>query len=337
MTLKNMNYKNIEKVLSGEPKFRLKQAKKLIFQDLISDWKEASVFSAVLRDKLNKECPLLVKGDFFVSKNKDSVKALIELEDGLKVESVLMQHKDRNTICVSSQVGCPLGCKFCATGINGYKRDLTYSEIVAQAVFFARFLKKENRKITNIVFMGMGEPFLNYDNVLKAIKILNDPEGFNLGARRMSISTVGIIEGINKLAKENLQVNLAISLHASNDDLRTQIMPINKKYPLNKILNAVDKYIEATGRKVMFEYIMIKDFNDSVGSAEELAKFMKKHLYLVNLINYNPTGIFTPADSSNIKEFKDVLEEKGVKVTERYRLGSDIEAACGQLAGKGAK
>lgn len=329
-----MNYKNIEKVLSAEPKFRLKQAKRLIFQDLIDNWGEASVFPVSLRQKLNEECPLSIMGEFYFSKNKNSAKALIELEDGLKVEAVLMRHKDRNTICVSSAIGCPLGCEFCATGKMGYKRNLTYSEIIKQVLFLARYLKKENQKITNIVFMGMGEPFLNYDQVMQAIKILNDGEGFNLGSRRMSISTVGITEGISKLAEEKLQVNLAISLHAPGDELRSKIMPINKKYPLRKIFLAVDKYIEKTGRKVMFEYIMIEGVNDSDDHARELAALMGQRLYMVNLINYNPTGIFAPTDSERIKKFKKILETKKVNVTERYRFGADIEAACGQLAGK---
>lgn len=303
----------------------------------------------------------------FVSKDKNTIKALITLKDGLKIETVLMRHKPRsrasslrgkdkrNTICVSSQIGCPLACTFCATGKMGFKRNLEAWEIVEQVLFFARYLKKINEKVTNIVFMGMGEPFLNYDNVIGAIKILNDKEGFNLGARHFSISTVGIVEGIEKLAKEELQINLAISLHAPDDELRLKLMPINKKYPIKKILNAVDDYIKKTRRRVMFEYIMIENLNDSEEHAEKLAKLMKKPLYFVNLISYNftrlrPTctevsagkqgfggqaGIFKPSSPSSIKRFKEILEKEGVAVTQRYRFGQDIKGACGQLAASG--
>jgi 23S rRNA (adenine2503-C2)-methyltransferase len=245
-----------------------------------------------------------------------------------------MKHEDRNTVCVSSQVGCALGCLFCATGKMGFKRNLEVFEIVEQVLFFARYLKKTKDKVTNVVFMGMGEPFLNYGNVLGAIKILNDKEGFNLGARKFSISTVGITEGIEKLAEEKLQINLAISLHASNNKLRSNLIPANKKYGIEKILKKVNEYIKKTNRKVMFEYLMIKDLNDSNESAKELAFLMEKPLYFVNLISYNPTGDFQPSSKETIQKFKSILEKEGVYVTERYRFGREIKAACGQLAGK---
>ena len=329
-----MEFKKLKEALSKDPSFRLKQAKKLVFVDLIEDWNEATVFPKNLREKLNKEVPLEIKGDVFFAKDKKTVKVIITLEDGLKIETVLMRHKDRNTVCVSSQVGCPLGCSFCATGKMGFKRNLKYYEIVNQVVFFSRFLKKNqdfNPRISNVVFMGMGEPFLNYDNVMKAIDILNDEEAFNIGARKISISTVGLIEGINKLAREDKQVNLAISLHNTTEEDREEIMPINKKYPMNDILKAVRNYVERTNRKVMFEYIMINGVNDSVEKAKELANLMDNKLYVVNLISYNPTGIFNPSSKQAIKEFRDVLENKGVSVTERISFGPEIEAACGQL------
>jgi 23S rRNA (adenine2503-C2)-methyltransferase len=183
--------------------------------------------------------------------------------------------------------------------------------------------------------MGMGEPFLNYDNVLGSIKILNDKDGFNLGIRHFSISTVGIIDGIKKLSEEQLQVNLAISLHAPNDELRSKMMPINKQYPVGEVLKAVDDYIKKTNRKVMFEYIMIKDLNDTQECAKELAIIAKRQLCFVNLISYNPTGVFEPSSNEQIKKFKDYLESKGVFVTQRYKFGDQIKAACGQLVGKG--
>ncbi len=332
-----MNFEKIKKVLAQEPKFRLKQAKKLLFVDLIEDWNEASVFSIELREKLNKEAPLKVEGDLFLAKDNKTAKSILTLEDGLKIETVLMRHKDRNTVCVSSQVGCPLGCSFCATGKMGFKRNLKYYEIINQVVFFSRFLKNNkdfNSRISNIVFMGMGEPFLNYNEVLRAVEMLNDKDAFNIGARKISVSTAGITEGIDKLAKENMQINLAISLHNTVDKDREELMPVNKKYSIGDIFKAVDKYIEKTNRKVMFEYIMIQGVNDSAQKARELAKLMEGKLYVVNLISYNPTGIFNPSHKNTIKEFRKILEDKGISVTERVSFGEGIEAACGQLLAK---
>ncbi len=333
-----MNLESIENVLSGEVGFRSRQIKRALFCDLIENWNQATTLPAELRKILEKECPLKIDAEIFKSEKSQSVKALITLGDGLKIETVLIRHKDRNTVCVSSQIGCPLACTFCATGQMGFKRNLEAGEIVEQVLFFARYLKNlsscdDDRLVTNIVFMGMGEPFLNYDNVIGAIKILNDKKGFNLGARHFSISTVGIVEGIEKLAQEKMEINLAISLHAANDKLRSSIMPINKKYPLGKILQVVEKYIKRTRRKVMFEYIMIKDINDLDKHAEELIKLAKRPLCFVNLITYNPTGIYKSSTSARIKKFKQILEKNGVAVTQRYRFGQDIKAACGQLAG----
>ena len=340
-----MDLIQFQRLFNKEPRYRLGQAKKAFFQDLIKNWQEAAVLPLSLREELNKKCPIETSAKTFISKDKNTIKALLTLKDDLKIETVLMRHKDkRNTVCVSSQVGCPLDCSFCATGKIGFKRNLEVWEIVEQVLFFASYLKKIKEKVTNIVFMGMGEPFLNYQNVIGAIKILNDKEGFNLGARHFSISSVGIVEGIEKLAKEELQINLAISLHAPNDELRSKLMPINKKYPIKKILNAIDDYIAKTRRRVMFEYIMINNLNDSEENAKTLAKLMKKPLYFVNLISYNftrrslgeggPTGIFKSSSSPRIKKFKEILEKEGVIVTQRYRFGKDIEGACGQLVAK---
>jgi len=328
-----MNLNNLEKVLEKEPKYRQKQASSAVFVNLIEDWQEATFFSLQLREELNKECPLSISAETLVSKTKDSIKTRISLKDDLQVESVLMLHQDgRNTVCVSCQVGCPLGCQFCATGKMGFKRNLDYFEIIEQVIFFSRYLKKENKRISNIVFMGMGEPFLNYENVLKAIRILNDKEGLSIGARNISISTAGITEGIEKLSEEGLQVNLAVSLHAPNDKLRTEIMPINKRYNIEEILKAVDEYIKITKRKVMFEYLLIKDVNDSDQCAEELVKIMRKPLYFLNLILYNSTGLFKPSSAKRVEEFKKILKKAGVDFSQRYRFGDDIKAACGQFA-----
>ncbi|MFA5087163.1 MAG: 23S rRNA (adenine(2503)-C(2))-methyltransferase RlmN [Candidatus Paceibacterota bacterium] len=331
-----MILEKLEKLLKDEPPFRLNQVKRAVFHELIEDWDKATNLSLALREKLKKECSLEIKRELFVSKDNNTIKALVELEDGNKIETVLMLHNDkRATVCVSSQIGCPLNCAFCATGQMGFKRSLEAGEILDQILLFCRYLKnnyKPARSLTNIVFMGMGEPFLNYDNVWKAVRIINDKDGFNIGARKISISTAGIIEGIRKMANERLQVNLSISLHAPTDELRQKIMPIAKKYPLKRLLKIIDEYIFKTSRKVMFEYLMIKGVNDTMENAEQLSKILNKPLYMVNLIPYNPTQKFKPSDKKTIKSFKDYLEKRGVFATQRYEFGQEIQAACGQLA-----
>lgn len=319
-----MNLKNLNKIIEKEPAFRKKQIEKLIYQDAIDDWDKATVLPLKLREELKKETSLKIKAEIFKSKNVE--KALITLEDNSQIETVLMKHDDRTTVCVSSQVGCALGCKFCATGKLGFKRNLETEEILEQVLVF-----KRKERIRNIVFMGMGEPFLNYDNVLSAVKILNNENTFNIGARHISISTVGITEGIEKLSNEKLQVNLAISLHAPNNNLRLKLMPISKKYSLENILKTVNEYIKKTNRKVMFEYTLIDNVNDSIENAKELSKIMKHPLYMVNLIKYNDTEEFKAPSNEKIKRFKNYLEKGGINVTERYRFGGDIHAACGQL------
>jgi 23S rRNA (adenine2503-C2)-methyltransferase len=337
-----MDISNLEKILEAEPKYRLKQAYEAVFKNFISDWSEATFFTKELRDRLNIECPLEIKAEVLVSKKEDSIKARITLTDGKQIETVLMRHKDplrpevngRNTVCVSCQVGCPLGCLFCATGKMGLARSLTANEIIEQVVFFSRYLKPEGATVTNITFMGMGEPFLNYENVWEAVKTFNDYKYFNIGVRSISISTAGIIDGIKRLSDEPLHVNLAISLHAPNDKLRKELMPIDKKYPLEDVLKAVDDYIEKTKRKVMFEYVLIKDVNDSDENARELCKIMNKKLYFVNLILYNDTGIYQASETKRVAAFRAILEHEKIRYTQRYRFGDDISAACGQFTTK---
>lgn len=308
---------------------------KALFVDLISDWNGITTLPKSLREKLSQVSSLNIRGEIFESSRKDTFKALFTLKDGEKIEAVLMRHRDkRNTVCVSSQVGCSLGCKFCATGGAGFERNLDWEEIVEQVLFFARILKTEGKKVSNVVFMGMGEPFLNYENVWGAIRFLNSKDTFNLGARRISISTIGITEGIRKMAREGLEVNLAVSLHAPTDELREKIIPINKKYKIQQVLEAVDYYIDKTNRKVMFEYLLIKDFNDSEEEARKLARLMKQKLYLVNLIPCNFVGEFKAPEAGRIKRFRNILGKEGVQVTQRVSQGRDIAGACGQLAGK---
>lgn len=333
-----MNLENIKIALEGQPKFRFAQVYKAVYQDLISDWSENTTLPLSLREKLNELSPLQIEAEVFGSDKSETQKALLTLDDKAKIETVLMRHEDgRCTVCVSSQVGCPLGCAFCATGKLGFKRNLTTDEIILQVLFFARLLKKENARVSNVVFMGMGEPFLNYDNVMSAVKILNDKDIFNIGARHISISTSGVIEGINKFMKEDMQINLAISLHAPNDKLRAQLMPIDRKYSLPKLMEAIEKYVKLKSRQVMFEYLLIDGVNDQDEQARELAALMKNPLYTVNLIRYNPTGSFQPSSAATIKRFKNLLLREGIKVTQRYSFGQDISAACGQLAARNKK
>jgi 23S rRNA (adenine2503-C2)-methyltransferase len=330
-----MNLEKLDKILADEPAYRAKQAREAVFGKLAEDWNEATNLPAALRERLNKECPLGINSEKFIARDKSTIKFLITLEDGFKIESVLMRHEGRNTVCVSSEVGCPLGCAFCATGQMGFKRNLKSEEIIEQVLCSARFLKKENQRVDSVVFMGMGEPFFNYENVLAAIKIMNDQKGFGIGARHISISTAGVVEGIRKLAKEHLPVNLAISLHAPNDKMRNEIMPAGKKYTIKKIMAAVGEYLEATGRKVMFEYLMIRNFNDRPEHARELAVLLgglPRNLYFINLILYNPTGVFEPSKKEAVDKFKEIMKRAGVSVTERYRFGRGVRGACGQLA-----
>jgi len=349
-----MNLSQLSSVLSDQPKYRYAQANKALWQDYISSWDQASNFPKDLREKLSELCPLEIKAEVFkTTGGRRSEKALITLADGETVETVLIRQKGktkaadvadaegRNTVCISSQVGCPLRCAFCATGQAGFTRNLKAEEIVEQVVFWARYLRAEAKgqevaeKIDNIVFMGMGEPFLNYAEFIKAVKFLNNPETLNIGARRMSVSTSGIVDGIKRLAGEKIQINLAISLHATTDEKRKEIMPIANKYSLQEIFKAVDSYIMKTGRRVMFEYLMMKDVNDSEEEAHQLVELMSRPLYMVNLIPYNSAGgEFQPSDRSRIDAFKQLLDDNGVPATVRLSFGSDIGAACGQLKGK---
>ena len=320
-------------LLKDEPKYRLDQVKQAVFDNLLEDWSEATWLPKKTRETLQRECPLNINTEVSTSVKEDTVKALITLSDGEAVETVLMKHKDgRNTVCVSTQVGCPMRCAFCETGKMGLVRDLSADEMVEQVLYFARYLKSQDKRVGSIVFMGMGEPFLNYDNTLGSIHIMHDPKVFNIGARHFSISTCGILEGINKLAKEDLDINLAISLHASNDKVRKKLMPVAGVCSIQQLLDTVDEYIKAKNRKVMFEYLMIDGENDLDEHAVELAKIMKRKLCVVNLISYNSTGVFEPSSQKRIERFKEILETRGVEVTIRHRFGRDIKGACGQLA-----
>ncbi len=327
-----MDFKILDKILSGERPYRLKQVNKAIFKDLLTDWDDATNLPLELRSVLSRQFPLSIDGRIIDSKESDSVKAIIKLNGDMLIETVLMQHKTgRNTVCVSSQIGCALDCLFCQTGKLGYRRNLEPSEIIMQVLFFQRYLKARGSPISNIVFMGMGEPFLNYDNVLEAVRIINDHEKFEIGARHLSISTAGLPEKIRLFADEKIQVNLAVSLNAPNDELRSRIMPLNLKYKIPELMESVKHYIKKTNRKVMFEYVLIDGLNDSDEIAKELVDLLKGILCLVNLIPYNGGLPLKPPSKSRISAFKKILLENGLNVTQRSRFGADIKSACGQL------
>jgi len=343
-----MNEAKLSDILidAGISKFRAKQAKKAVYGRLIASWNDATDLPEAVRGLLIKKVSISSLNVVQKRESQDTIKLLLQTQDKQYIETVLMRHlntkedKDmpgRNTVCISSQAGCPMNCSFCATGKLGLKRNLTQEEIVDQVLHFARLLKEKGEKVNNIVFMGMGEPFHNYDNVMDAVRILNDKEGFNLGIRHISISTCGIVPAIKKFADEKIQVNLAISLHAPNDEVRNKIMPVNKAYNLKKLFEAIDYYIKKTNRKVMVEYILIKGINDSKECAQELAKIMKKRLYHANLIKYHDTGVYKTSPKEDRQVFFDILKKAGVSCTFRISFGENIDAACGQLAGAGKK
>jgi 23S rRNA (adenine2503-C2)-methyltransferase len=245
-----------------------------------------------------------------------------------------MKYKIRNTLCISTQVGCAMNCEFCATGQMGFFRNLTAGEIVQQVLFFSEYLSRTDENLTNIVYMGMGEPFNNYDEVIKSISILNDHEGFNFSQRRITISTVGIIPQIERFTKEHNQVNLAISLHAVTDDVRNRIVPINRKYPIGELLKACRSYTEETRRRITFEYALMEGINDSPQNAQQLADLLKHMLCHVNLISLNPTrgSKFHGTSKVSVDQFRAVLEKNHIPCSIRLRKGLDIAAGCGQLA-----
>ena len=302
-------------------------------------WDSPELFTdlpANLRNKIAEELlfTVLLPDIVLQSSDKQTTKTLFKLHDGRAIETVLMRYDKRNTLCISTQVGCAMGCVFCATGQMGFRRHLSSGEIVAQVMFYAGQLHKEGNKLTNVVLMGMGEPLHNYKNTLAAIDQLNDPQGYNFGARRFTISTVGLVPAIRRFAAEKRQVNLAISLHAAEDSLRTSMLPINKSYPLDEILDACKEYIQATGRRITFEWALIHDVNDTQEQAHLLVGRLKGLLCHVNVIPLNPTkgysGLATTIQQAN--EFKSILIAAGIPCTVRLRRGMDIQAGCGQLA-----
>ncbi|HJS20748.1 MAG TPA: 23S rRNA (adenine(2503)-C(2))-methyltransferase RlmN [Anaerolineales bacterium] len=339
----------------NEPAYRAKQIWQGLYQHLYNSPGEFSNLPRSLREKMTVYfffSPFKVK-TYLDSSDSSTRKTLFQMSDQNLIEAVLMRYgdpadnpqitasptgrgaKNRRTLCISTQAGCAMGCVFCATGQMGFKRHLTSGEIVAQVMYYARMLRDVNESVTNIVLMGMGEPFHNYDNTMKAIDRLNDPDGFNFGARRFTISTVGLVPQIRRFADEKRQVNLAISLHAADDEERLAIMPVNKRYKIEDVIEACRYYVVQTGRRVTFEWALIHGLNDTPEVAKKLAARLKGLLCHVNAIPLNPTDGYEgrATDRSRATAFKEMLEQAGIPCTIRMRRGIDIQAGCGQLAG----
>jgi 23S rRNA (adenine2503-C2)-methyltransferase len=324
-----------------EPPFRAKQILRSVYIALKDNPQQMTDLPASLREELGRRFDFqsLRLDAQIASSDRRTRKFLFLLPDMAPVETVLMLYDRRQTGCLSTQSGCGIGCRFCATGQMGFRRSLTAGEIAAQALYLARLLRAEGNPLTNLVLMGMGEPFLNYDATLAAIGRLADPEGFGFGARRITVSTVGIVPGIERFTREHSQVNLALSLHAADDELRNTLVPINRTYPLEALFRACDEYIRATNRRLSLEWALIDGVNDSPSQAKRLStlvrKSLAKPLIHVNLIPLNPTKKFEggPSKTERVDAFRAALEQEGIACTVRVARGVDIAAGCGQLAG----
>jgi len=326
----------------GEPSFRATQVWQGLYRQFWSTPDEFTNLPAPFRKKLaeNFRFAPLAPAQSLHSSDGETVKTLFQLPDGRSIEAVLMHYDVRRTLCISTQAGCAMGCVFCATGQMGFKRHLTSGEIVEQVLYYARHLRQaEGERVTNIVVMGMGEPFHNYDATLAAIDRLNDPRGMNLGERRFTISTVGLVPGILRFAAEKRQVNLAISLHAANDELRASLLPVDRRYPIPELLAACREYIAATNRRLSFEWALIQDMNDLPEHARELGQLLHGMLCHVNVIPLNPTRRYAGKSTTRqrAEAFKAELEKWGIPCTIRIRRGIDIQAGCGQLAIESAR
>lgn len=333
--IKNFTLEELKDVLKSmeEKPFRAEQIFKWLFSDRVQTFDEMTNLSIDLRNKLSDNFRI---GEFEIVRKLESVdgtkKYLFNVQDEDKnlIESVLMSYHHGYTICVSSQIGCKMGCKFCASTGIPFARSLESGEIVEQILAIE---KDSNIKISNIVFMGIGEPLDNFENVMKAIKIINDPKGLNIGARHISISTSGLVPKIYELADSKLQCTLSISLHSSNNKKRSEMMPVNNAYPIEELIEACKYYIKVTNKRISFEYALAKDNNDNLDDAKELVKLLKGMLAHVNLIPINKIedGAYTKSSNENIIKFRDYLNSAGIVATIRRELGSDIDAACGQL------
>ena len=337
--MKNIKDYNLEELKQemeniGEKKFRAEQIFKWLYQEKVKSFDEMTNLSLELRDKLKENYTMC---NFKILKKQESkdgtIKYLFDVLDGNAIETVLMSYHHGYSLCVSSQIGCKMGCKFCAsTGID-FIRNLSSGEIIEQILAVEQ---DEKVRISNVVFMGIGEPLDNYDNVINAIHILNNQKGLSIGARHISISTSGLVPKIYKLAEENIPCTLSISLHATTNEKRSAMMPVNKSYPIEELIKACKYYLQKTNRRISFEYALAKDNNDNIEDAKGLVKLLKGMLCHVNLIPINKieNGKFTKSSNDNIIKFRDFLNDNGIVATIRRELGSDIDAACGQLRRK---
>jgi 23S rRNA (adenine2503-C2)-methyltransferase len=352
IALYDLAYDQLQDLLTGwgEPRFRADQLWHWLYGSLADDFAAMGNLPGPLRERLAAETDLelLVPVAAQESATGQTRKVLFRLRDGNVIESVLMVYDERRTACISTQVGCGIGCLFCATGQDGLARNLSAGEIVAQVLHFAREIQQaeieranvmglsadlQGHPVTNIVLMGMGEPLANYEATWQAIETLTDARGYNLGARRITLSTVGLVPGIRRLADEGLPINLAVSLHAPNDELRNRLVPVNRRYPLGELMAAVREYAQKTKRRVTFEVALIAGVNDTVQHAQELAALLRGLLCHVNLIPLNPTPgtELQPSPREQVNLFRDVLVDGGIPTTVRVRRGISIEAGCGQL------
>jgi len=336
----------------GEPAYRADQILWWIYGKLATSFEEMTDLPLSFRQKLAEAASLsgLTPVGEKISADGQTRKVLFRLDDGRTIESSLMLYekagssRERRTVCVSTQVGCPIGCLFCATGQQGFERNLRPGEIIEQVLYFMRLVSAEQvgveaatdparRPVTNVVFMGMGEPLANYEAVWQSIEILNSKRGLELGARQITISTAGLVPQIRRLAGESIHVELAVSLHAANEVLRNKLVPINKRYPLSQLIPACREYLKKTGRRPTFEYALFQGVNDSLGHARELAHLLEGMNCQVNLIAGNATACkeFTPSPMKRVLAFQKMLKDSGVSSTVRVSKGTDIEAGCGQL------
>ena len=331
--IKSMTMEELKNLMTeiGEKPFRAKQIYAWLHQQLVTSWDEMTNLSKSLREKLSVyPITALSQADVRISKIDGTRKYLFGLGDGNIIESVLMKYKHGNSVCISSQVGCRMGCRFCASTQAGRVRDLTSGEIAAE-IYTAQ--KDTGERVSHIVLMGIGERLHNFDNVMDFLDIISCPEGVNIGMRNISLSTCGLVPKIDQLAEKKLQLTLSVSLHAPNNDIRSGMMPVNDAYPVEVLMQAVRRYQETTGRRVSFEYSMVRGVNDSDACARQLADLIRGMGAHVNLIPINPVdgSPYSATDAANVRRFQQKLESLGVNATVRRRLGSEISAACGQL------
>ena len=330
-----LSYEDLEKVFLdiGSKKFHAEQLFRWLYEKRVESYEEVTNIKKEVLDYLKKEYIINRLSIVDVQEDIDVSKYLFELDDGEHIEAVLMRHDYGNSVCISSQVGCNMGCKFCESGRRKKVRNLETYEMVLQLLMIEKIL---GERISHVVVMGIGEPFDNYDNLIKFFSIINHPKGMAIGARHITVSTCGLVPKILEFSEFPLQINLAISLHAPNNELRNEIMPINKVYPLEKLISAIKVYLERTNRRVTFEYIMLKGVNDSENCALELSKLLRGRNCYVNLIPYNETNNlgYKRTNTIQIMRFYDILKKNNVNVTIRREFGGNISAACGQLRSK---